>query len=112
MKFIVYNKFQVRSIKKYHGNKSKIDPCTILKENSEEERLSRRFSHVVYSTNNAQSIEEQRKHEVQIVLDWMESHFLTRLKDDTFRGLINFHKVRHSDATYDDIAEALVSKQF
>lgn len=72
----------------HHENNSTVNACIIKKESSENNYM---------------------KESMQKRLHLIESILLTRLKDDTVRGVINLYKMTIPDTPIDEIENALVS---
>lgn len=72
-----------------HGERSKIDACTMQK---------RRGVHWYHPRGY-----------MQMFMDQVESTLPTRLTDASFRGMVNFINATKADASMDQIQQALVS---
>lgn len=82
-------------INRLHGDRSKINACQIKE-------------HPGKWTDYWESYRNTRDY-MEIELQQMESVLLTRLPDETFRGVYNFLKATIPDTPIDEIEKALVS---
>lgn len=87
-----------------NGISTKIDACKVQKFVQEELVNAR-----VGKNESEIEIEIEIEQEIKKFENILESVLSTRVPDETFRGLINFVKILHPNASYNEIEKALVS---
>lgn len=85
-----------------NGTTSKIDACKVQKFVQEEQANAR-------EGKNESEIEIEMEQRIKKFENTMESVLSIRVPDDAFRGIINFIKILHPNASQNEIEKALVS---
>lgn len=82
-----------------HGDKSKINACTIKENPGNWIKGGTTFNGIDMDSNDF----------MEYQLDGYEAALSTRLSDETFRGIINFQRATIPGTPIDEIEKALVS---